>query len=168
MEILAMLIALPSSHRVLIQIFSQDIAVFLTPGGVVDLCHDRLYFLVTVVITVIKTDGIETITEISQVGEQSNRPGRSTAQSLLDQVTDRLIHRDLRVAQVVLTAEISEVNFLAGPKTLPGKKVGEFGQVEKHQEQPVPKTILDRMETAVTHMAFVNAAMLDHKLFPKC
>jgi len=167
MEILAMLITLPPSHRVRIQILAQNVAVFLTPRGVVDLCHDGFHLLPARVITVIKTDGIEAIAEISQVGKQPNRSGGSIAQPLLDKVSDSLIDRDPRVAQVVLAAEISEVNPLARPKKLPGKHFGEFGQVEKHQEQAIPKTILDRLETAVTNMAFVNAAIHDHRVFPK-
>ena len=56
-----MLIALPPSHRVRIQILAQNVAVFLTPRGVVDFCHDGLHLQVALVITVIKTDGIEAI-----------------------------------------------------------------------------------------------------------
>jgi len=167
MEILGMLISLPPSHRVRIHILAQNVAVFLTPRGIVDLCHDGLHLPAALVITVIKTDGIEAIAEISQVGEQPNWSRRSIAQPFLDKVSDSLIDRDPRIAQVVLAAEISEVNPFARPKKLPGKHVGEFGQVEKHQEQPIPKTIVDRLETAVTNMAFVNAAMHDHRVFPK-
>jgi hypothetical protein len=113
MKIFDMLIALPSSYGVLIEVFTEDVTVFFTPRCVVYLCYDGFHMLVGMVVTIIQAYRIEAIAKVSQMGEQTNRTGGPRPKPLLHQVSDRLLKWNLRVTQVVFAAEIRQVNLFA-------------------------------------------------------
>jgi hypothetical protein len=75
-EIFAKLITFPPFGRVLIELFTQNVTIFFSPRGVVNLSHYGLHLLIGFIVAIIETNRIEAIAEIAQVSKQANGTGR--------------------------------------------------------------------------------------------
>ncbi len=88
----------------LIEFFAQDVTILFTPGGVVNLGHYGLHLLIGFIVAIIETNRIEAIAEVAQVSEHANGTGRPLPQSFVHKVSDGLLQRNSRIAQVISTA----------------------------------------------------------------
>ena len=110
MKNFAKLITLPPFGRMLIELFAQDVTILFTPGGVVNLSHYGLHLLIGFIVAIIETNRIEAIAEVTQVSEHANGASRPLLQSFAHKVSDGLLKWNSRIAQVISTAKICEIN----------------------------------------------------------
>jgi hypothetical protein len=106
------------------------------------------------------------MTEVAQVGEETNRPRGAPAGLALDEVAHRDIERLERVPQVIPPVESSHCRSTRRPEpTLPEHRV-ELGEVEVHQEKGIAECVLGRFEPAVPDTTGVDRAGESHSVTP--
>jgi hypothetical protein len=76
----------PIFKRVFILLQAQNVTVALSPGCVVNFYDDGFDARISRIVTVIKTGGIKTKAEVSQVGQQADGAPRPVAELLFNQV----------------------------------------------------------------------------------
>jgi hypothetical protein len=78
----------PIFKRVFILSLAQNVAVAFSPGCVVNFYDDGFDACVSRVVAVIKTGGIKTKAEVSQVSQQADGASRPAAEPLFNEVPD--------------------------------------------------------------------------------
>ena len=81
------------------------------------------------IIAVIETGRIKTMTKVSQMGHETNRPLRSTAKTILNKIPYRLIQRDFRIAEVIPTSKTGNIQPFKRPQRMDIEKRRQFGQI---------------------------------------
>ncbi len=161
-------VASPRFNGVLIEAFTKGVAMFLPPWGVVDLCNDGLHMAVPLIVAEVETHGIEAVAEVPEVGQEADGSRGSCSCSFLDQVPHCSAQWDPGIAQMIPPSEVGQIDAFGRPKPAFLKQPWEFGQVQVHHEQPISETVFNGAEAAMTHPAFVDAAVHDQRPFPKC
>ncbi len=102
--------------------------------------------------------------KISQMGQQTNRTVRSTAETVFNKIRDGLIQRYFGVSEMILAAKTGNVEPFVRPQGMNIKQGRQFGQIEKHEKQVILKHVGSRPEPPVPNGPFIYAAMqgFDH------
>ena len=79
----------------------EHVTVTLAPGRVIDLGDDAFNVLSSGVKAIIKTHRIKTVTKVTQMRQQSDRPQRPLTTAAFHQITHRLIERLRRITQII-------------------------------------------------------------------
>lgn len=94
---------------VFILVIIEYITMALPPGGIVDFNHNGFNPRIRSIVAVIKTSRIKAISKIPQVGQQSNRPGRSFPKVRLNKISNSSINGHRRIAKMIFAVKISNV-----------------------------------------------------------
>jgi hypothetical protein len=137
---------------------SQHIAIAFAPRGVVYLNDDGFDTGIRGIIAVIEAGGVETESEISQVGQQADGSLRPGPDSLCDKIANRLIEVSARVSEVIPSSEISHVGLFIGPQGMNSKDGLDFGQIEIDEKQAILKVIRSGLVTAMADGPLVDTA----------
>jgi hypothetical protein len=87
MEGLGKLVSLPTLYRVFVILFSQHVAVLFKPRCVMNLGHYGLHVFLCGTVTIVEAHGIEAVTEIAKVREQTYASGRPCSEGALHKVS---------------------------------------------------------------------------------
>ena len=150
------LVELVAKHGSLARAAGEDIRMTLSPGNVLDVGDDRLDPAAGAVEAVVEADRVEGVAEVAQAGEQADRAGGAGAGRGLDGVERALGERAPRVAEEVGAPEPGRRRS-AGREQREGiEHLRQLDEVEVHEEEPVAKAVLDRLEAPVPDPALVH------------
>ena len=76
----------PVLHGMKVVRFTEHIAKMLPPGGIVNFHDDGLNRGIRRIVAIIETGRVEAMTKISQMGQQTNRTVRPTAQTVFNKI----------------------------------------------------------------------------------
>ena len=99
----------------------QNIAMLFAPGGVVDLGHDGFEGLSAWVVAVVEADGVEAVSEVGELREQSDRSFGAVSGHLLDEGSDGTLEAFARVALMIAAAEVRQAGAFDGPERVATK-----------------------------------------------
>ena len=139
----------------------DHIAMLFVPGSVIHLGHDCLQRLSIIRVAKIETDRIHPESCVTQLSQQTDRPGRSHVQFLLDQITNRLIERNQRIAQMIFATETQQGCSACRPKPAAAKQTVEFVEVQPRQPDAIPESVFDWRYAPVLDSTFVEGAAHD-------
>lgn len=168
MKNLAETVATPMINGVFIVSIPKHITMVLAPGGIVDFNHNGFDRKIGSVVAVIKAGRIEAISEISQVGQQTNRPGRPVSEVPLNKIPHSGIHGHARIAKMIFAAKIRNIESLVGPQRMNIEKCGQLLKIKIHKKQPILKYVRPGPETPMPYSAFICRTRYHDNVFPKC
>jgi hypothetical protein len=131
----------PVFHGVLILVGTHYITVTLPPGCIVNFHHNGFNLLIGSIIAVIEAGRIETMSKVPQMRQQPYRAVSPFPQMLFNQVAHRLVQWYFRIAEVIPAAKSGQVKLFNRPQRMKIKQFGQFGQIEKHEKQAIPKFV---------------------------
>jgi hypothetical protein len=110
----------------------------------VDFGHNGHRVAIRVVEAEVKAHRIEDVAEVAEMSEQTNWPARPPAGVGLHHVAHRLLQRQLRITQVVLTAKAGQGRSFGGPEPATGEDLVELLQVQIHEKEGIAEAMRDR------------------------
>ena len=142
--------------------YVDRITKMLAPGRVRDFREDRLDRFSVVCEAVVETDRIEGQPEIARSGQEANRAAGRAPEFAHEMMPDAIGERRLGGAEVIPAPELDRGASVDRPQPAACKDGVFFIEVEVEQVDRVAEAELDRLETSMSHHAFVQAAAERH------
>lgn len=139
----------------------QDIAVTFSPGRIADFSDNIFESIVVFVEAIVETDRVETEAKATQIRQNAYRPDGTCAFFVLDKVSDCLVQRFTRIAQVITTLESRHGRSLRRPEKALFENLIDLRQVEVHHIHGVVKCVLRRRAPQVPNSPVENGALHD-------
>ena len=124
-----------------------------------DFNNDCFNLCIGPVVAIVETGRVETVSPISQMGQQANRTVRPNAKMVFNKISYRLIQGNRRITEMIAAAETGNIKLFVGPQRMDIKESGQFSQIEKHEKKTILKSVRSRPESPVSDGSFINAAM---------
>jgi len=131
----------PVIKGMLIVCGTQYITMALSPGRIMNLHNDGFDRPIRLIVAIIETGRIETVAEISQMGQQADGSLRSLTEMVFNKIRYCMIQRNSRITEVIPAAKAGQIEPFVSPQGMDIKKCGQFGQIEQHEKQPVLKHV---------------------------